>query len=251
MSASEAIREAPRRRGEATGQARPQLRRVPSPQRRVATAPFAVMMVLLLVGGMVGLLALITSVQNQAFEVRETQRTANELGYKVSDLEARTTRAKAPAELARRATALGMVPNPHGVFIDLGTGRVVGEAKPVTGNEIPSLKVVPPAAAVPPLDGTSPAVDPSHPDAGTAAAPADPAAGTPMAPGQPAATTSPAPEASPSAKPSATPAAKPSASPSATPSGTAAAKPSASTSARPAAKPSATPKPSTSPGARR
>ncbi len=190
MTAWESLKDAPRRIGEAAQQ-RPQLRGLSRPPRRVSTIPFAVMMVGLFIAGMVGLLLLNTQLQNQAFEVRAVQREANERGYRVSDLESQLTRAKAPAELGRRATELGMVPNPHSVFIDLASGKVVGTPTPARGDEIPSLKVLPPAPAVPPLDPNAPAVDPNNPDAGTAAAPsaaqpgASPAGGAAPAPAEP------------------------------------------------------------------
>lgn len=239
MTAWEVLRETPRRLGSTASQARPELRSIVSPPRRIAPVPFGVMMVALLVAGMVGLLLLNTQLQNQAFEVRDAQRTASELGYRVSDLEAQVTRAAAPATLGRRASEMGMVPNPHAVFIDLESGRVVGEPRKVTGQEVPSLVLVPPAPEVPPLDPEAPAVDPSNPDAGAAAAPPDPAAGTPVDPAS--ATTKPQPSASASAsaKPSASAAAKPAAS--AKPSASAAANPTASAkpTASAAAKPSA------------
>ncbi len=149
MTAWETIREAPRRIGEAAAQARPQLRGITSPPRRMAGSTFAVLVVGLLVGGMVGMLLLTTLLQNQAFEIRAAQRTASELGYRASDLEAQVNRAKAPAALGQRAAALGMVPNPRAVFIDLSTGEVLGEPVPVRGDEIPSLPASP---SCPPLE---------------------------------------------------------------------------------------------------
>lgn len=122
----------------------PRLRGLPTRTPRMASLPFGLFMVALFAGGAVGLLFFITTLQNQSFEVRQAQREATELGYRVSDLEAQLYAAQAPRELARRATELGMVPNPYGVFIDLETGTVVGEATPVSGGEIPSLRVLPP-----------------------------------------------------------------------------------------------------------
>lgn len=142
MSAWQALREVPRR-VQQSAPARPTLRRVPSPPRRVGQLQFAVAMVLFLTVGMVGVLLLNTHLQNTAFEVGRTRQKAAELGYRVSDLEARVSRLNAPGEVAGRASELGMVPNPHGVFIDLATGTVVGEPLPAQVGEIPSLRVVP------------------------------------------------------------------------------------------------------------
>lgn len=167
MTAWETIVQAPKRLGEAAVQARPRLRGIASPPRRMGPVAFAVTLVSVVVAGMVGLLALTTALQSQAFEVRAAQRTANELGYRVSDLSSRVNQASAPAELGRRATLLGMVPNPYGVFIDVTTGTVVGDPVPVRGDEMPSLQV----HTVVPLPDEQPAAAPeageSNPD-GTA-----------------------------------------------------------------------------------
>lgn len=171
MTAWETIREAPRRIGEVAAHARPQLRGIPSPPRRLSPVTFAVFVVGILVGGMVGMLALTTALQNQAFEVRAAQRTASELGYRASDLEAQVNRVKAPESLGRRATELGMVPNTHAVFIDVRTGEVLGEPTPVRGDEMPSLKVkpvpVPPVATPESQEATEEAPADADPHAAT------------------------------------------------------------------------------------
>ncbi|MDN5571791.1 MAG: hypothetical protein L0G22_11170 [Propionibacteriaceae bacterium] len=153
-------------------QTRPGLRGLPSVPRRLSGVPFGLFIVLILGAGTVGLLTFITFLQNQSFEVRAAERAAAESGYRVSDLEARLYAAEAPRELARRATELGMAPNPHGAFIDLETGTVVGDPTAVRGDEIPSLKVLPP----PPPEPETPLE--AAPIEGQPAAEAD--AGTPV-----------------------------------------------------------------------
>ncbi|MFV0405725.1 MAG: hypothetical protein ACK5LN_02705 [Propioniciclava sp.] len=138
MTAWEVLRDAPRRIGHGVG-SRPQLRGLPRPSRRLSTAWFAVLMVAILVAGTVGQLFFTTYLQSQAFDVRQAQRQAAELGYQVSDLESRVYAAQAPIALARRATSLGMVPASGGAFVDLSTGRVIGQAVPATGDELPGL----------------------------------------------------------------------------------------------------------------
>lgn len=151
MTPLEALRSAPRRLQElAQASEGPRLRRIDSPARRIPGIGFALIVMGIVVAGMVGLLVLNTTLQNQGFEVRRAQRAANELAYQVSDLETRVHRAASPAQIAGRASELGMVPNPSGVFLDLATGRVVGAAKPATGQEVPSLRVPRPASAVDP-----------------------------------------------------------------------------------------------------
>lgn len=131
---------------------RPRLRRIDSPPRRMPGPGFALLIVAIVVAGMIGLLVLNTTLQNQGFEVRRAQRQAAELAYQVSDLETRVHQAASPAMVAGRATELGMVPNPNGVFIDLGTGRVVGTPRAATGLEVPSLRVPRPTAPIAPAD---------------------------------------------------------------------------------------------------
>lgn len=187
MTAWEALKDAPRRISQAAGAARPELKLIRTPTRRLAAVPFGVLMVVLLGLGTIGLLLLNTTLQNQAFEVRSAQRQAAELSYILSDLQSQTYAAESPGELARRATELGMVPNPHGVFVDLRTGTVAGDATPVTGNELPGLLVRPepspqptegldaaPSAAQPGTEepgtpGESTAATANQPDTGTAA----------------------------------------------------------------------------------
>lgn len=192
MTAWQTIRETPRRIGEAASQARPQLRGIISPPRRLSPVTFAVLVVGIVVSGMVGMLVLTTVLQNQAFEVRDAQRTASELGYRASDLEAQVNRVKAPESLGLRATELGMVPNPHAVFIDVSSGEVLGEPIAARGDEMPSLKVRPaPVAPVEPAEGEAAPVDGAAPAEGTtpeegAAAPVDPAQAEAPAEGVPA-----------------------------------------------------------------
>jgi hypothetical protein len=95
--------------------------------------------------GMVGLLMLNTTLQSQAFQSRTLNRQATELAYAQADLENQLDALAAPQELARRASALGMRPNPFPAFLVLPSGKVVGEPIPVSGDELPTLIVKTPA----------------------------------------------------------------------------------------------------------
>jgi len=116
-----------------------------------------------LVVGLVGLLMLQTRVQEQSFEVRHLQSTATELSYKQAQLEAEVQQKAKPAEIARQATALGMVPNPHAVYIDVRTGSVVGAQKAVTGNEVPYITYRSPEQKAADAAAASPTPDPAQP----------------------------------------------------------------------------------------
>jgi hypothetical protein len=94
---------------------------------------------------MAGLLMLNTTLQSQAFESRTLNRRATELAYSQADLENQLDALAAPQELARRASELGMRPNPFPVFLVLPSGKVVGKPIPVSGHELPALIVKTPA----------------------------------------------------------------------------------------------------------
>ncbi|MBK8460354.1 MAG: hypothetical protein WAS07_10025 [Micropruina sp.] len=115
------------------------LRPVTRRQQTVAVVPFVSSLALLFVVGMVGLLLLNTTLQDQAFVVRAQQRQATELGYRLADLEAQVTEARSSTELAIRATELGLRPNPYPGYLMLPDGTVVGEPSRVTGAELPEV----------------------------------------------------------------------------------------------------------------
>lgn len=106
--------------------ARPHLRSVPPVQRRSARAPFVVLLVALLGGGLVGLLLLNTAVSEGAFvESALGQRNAR-LSDAAQQLEQTSDRLSSPQQLAARARDLGMEPGGPPAFVDPDTGRVLG-----------------------------------------------------------------------------------------------------------------------------
>lgn len=129
----------------APGASRSRLQAVAPPTARLARFPFLLVMIGVFGLGMVGLLMLNTTLQNQAFQARALNRQATELAYAQADLENRLDAAAAPQELARRASAFGMRPNPYPAFLVLPKGKVIGEPRPVTGAEAPALIVKTPA----------------------------------------------------------------------------------------------------------
>jgi hypothetical protein len=121
------------------------LRVVAQPAARLARFPFLLVLLLIFGIGMAGLLMLNTTLQSQAFQSRTLNRQATELAYAQADLENQLDALAAPQELARRASALGMRPNPFPAFLVLPSGEVVGKPTPVNGGEIPALIVKTPA----------------------------------------------------------------------------------------------------------
>lgn len=116
------------------------LAQVPIPQRRMAGVPFVLSIGVFLVLGMVGLLLLNTSLQEQSFAVQAKQKAANQLGYRVAALESQVVEARSSTRLAIEATKLGMVPNPYPVYLSMPSGRVIGHPTKLTGYELPDVR---------------------------------------------------------------------------------------------------------------
>ncbi|MET0695724.1 MAG: hypothetical protein ABWY56_17460 [Propionibacteriaceae bacterium] len=126
-------------------ESRPSLRAVPKPLPRLARVPFILVLIALFGLGMTGLLMLNTTLQNQAFQASTLNRQATELAYTQADLESQLDKMAAPQELARRASAYGLRPNPYPAFVVLPGGKVMGTPQPVTGDEVPEMIVKTPA----------------------------------------------------------------------------------------------------------
>jgi hypothetical protein len=124
---------------------RAKLRAVAPPAARLSRVPFLLVLIAIFGIGMAGLLMLNTTLQNQAFQSRALDRQATELAYAQADLENQLDALGAPQELARRASAMGMRPNPYPALLVLPKGTVIGKPQPVTGAEVPSLVVKTPA----------------------------------------------------------------------------------------------------------
>jgi hypothetical protein len=122
-----------------------ELRPVGRPAPRLSRAPFLLVLIGVFGLGMAGLLMLNTTLQNQAFSSRALDRQAIQLAYTQADLESQIDVLSAPPELARRASALGMRPNPYPALLELPSGEIVGDPQPVTGNEVPSMIIKTPA----------------------------------------------------------------------------------------------------------
>ena len=120
---------------------RNRLRAVPPPRPRLARIPFLLVLIGIFGLGMAGLLMLNTTLQNQAFQARSLNRQATELAYVEADLQNQLDAAGASSELARRASLLGMRPNPRPAFLVLPKGKVIGNPNRVTGSEVPDLVV--------------------------------------------------------------------------------------------------------------
>jgi hypothetical protein len=128
---------APRTPREAS--AKPALKALGKPKSRLSRIPFLLILAGILAAGMVGMLILSTTLQDQAFAVESKQSEANVLASKVSSLETQVAEARSVNSLAGKAEKLGMRPNPYTVPIRLSDGKVLGKAREVTGTEMPTV----------------------------------------------------------------------------------------------------------------
>ncbi|MFI6643802.1 septum formation initiator [Streptomyces sp. NPDC050504] len=155
-------------------------RLMPSGPSNAARAPFVLLVVLLLGGGLIGLLLLNSSLNEGSFRLSELKKQTTELTDEQQALQRDVDARSAPDALERRARQLGMVPGGSPVFLE-PDGTVRGE----------------------PSRAAAPSPDPGPMEASSA--PRTPEPGTPP----PSPKASPSPGASPKASPGADPAAGP------------------------------------------
>ncbi len=123
------------------------LRVVPDRAEPPARAPFVLLVVVILGVGLVGLLLLNTSLQRGSFAIHDLKRQTALLEEREGALQQKVAKLKAPANLARRAEDIGMVPNTNPVFLRLGDAKVLGDAVPAKARPVPTPAATP---AVPP-----------------------------------------------------------------------------------------------------
>jgi hypothetical protein len=149
-------RSAPRVRPPSRTSTRAPLRAVSAPAQQPHSSAFVVLMVLLLAGGMVGLLVLNTAMQRGAFALEKLRNDAETLSVRGQVLDLQVERLRSPERLARRATALGMVPVGSPVFLYLDSDSASAAGDPVWGNPAPAV-----AGAGPQLVPSAPSQKPS------------------------------------------------------------------------------------------
>lgn len=120
----------------------PRQRRGPAPR-----VPFAILVGLVLLGGVAGLLMFNTHMQKNSFTITSLELRAQELHAKEQSLRMELDDLRDPQRLADRAVAMGMVPPDSPAFLDLRTGEVVGNPDPSTG--LNSFRIATPPAAKP------------------------------------------------------------------------------------------------------
>ncbi len=119
---------------------------VPPLSGRPPTAPFIILVMVILVSGVLGLLAFNTSMQDKAIETTKLQAKADALKAKRQRLALELSALRDPQAVAARAKRMGMVPPPAPAFLSLKDGVVKGDAQPAVGgagiqiNQNPSKK---------------------------------------------------------------------------------------------------------------
>lgn len=102
--------------------------RAATAQRSPRLAPFVLLMLALLAGGLVAMLLLNTVLAQGAFREAELERTSAKLFDEEQRLSALNAREASAQSLAKKATALGMVDSCGGPkFISVKTGETFGE----------------------------------------------------------------------------------------------------------------------------
>ncbi|MET8351321.1 MULTISPECIES: hypothetical protein [unclassified Micromonospora] len=111
----------------------PRLRVAPPPPVSVPRAPFAALIVVLVVGGVLGILAVNTKINENAFRLEKLQEQQARLDLEKQQLDKQIAEAKAPGNLTAQARRLGLVDAGEPAYIRLPDGRTIGVPKPATG----------------------------------------------------------------------------------------------------------------------
>src|SRR5215217_7649051 len=112
---------------------RPKLRLAPPPPVAGPRVPFVVMIVVLVIAGVVGILALNQKINENAFELDKLQAEQASLDRQEQNLDEQIAERESPGNLAAAARKLGLVPAGAPAFIRLPDGRIIGVPQPADG----------------------------------------------------------------------------------------------------------------------
>jgi hypothetical protein len=132
---SAALQPTPEPRPEPAAKAAPRLRVAPPLPVMVPRAPFIVLVLLLVVGGVLGILVLNTKINENAFRLHDLRLRQTNLDQRQSELEQRLADYESPNNLAAAACKLGLVPAGTPAFIRLPDGKVIGTPQPASGDK--------------------------------------------------------------------------------------------------------------------
>ena len=108
----------------------PRLRVVTGAPLRHGGAAFGILCATLLAIGLIGLLLLNTALAQGSFTLHDLRTASDQLTDAQGALNQSLDASKSPANLAMRATSMGMVPAGSAAFLRLSDGKVIGVAKP-------------------------------------------------------------------------------------------------------------------------
>ncbi|MDG4796562.1 septum formation initiator family protein [Micromonospora sp. WMMD1082] len=111
----------------------PRLRVAPPPPVRVPRAPFAALVVVLVVGGVLGILAVNTKINENAFRLDELQQQQAKLDVEQQQLKKQIAESESPGNLAAQARKLGLVESGELGLIRLPDGKLIGVPQPAVG----------------------------------------------------------------------------------------------------------------------
>jgi hypothetical protein len=122
---------------------RPTLRVVAAPPPDRARTAFVALCLLLLAGGLLTLLLVNTVMAGGSFRLHDLQATSDQLADRQQALRQDIAVQAAPARLAARAKALGMVPSESPAFLRLSDGKILGVAQAATAPPTPTVSARP------------------------------------------------------------------------------------------------------------
>jgi hypothetical protein len=108
----------------------PRLRVVTGAPLRHGGAAFGILCATLLAIGLIGLLLLNTALAQGSFTLHDLRTASDQLTDAQGALNQSLDASKSPANLAMRATSMGMVSAGSAAFLRLSDGKVIGVAKP-------------------------------------------------------------------------------------------------------------------------
>ncbi|KAB1117461.1 hypothetical protein [Micromonospora aurantiaca] len=128
---SAALRPAERTR--VTGAPAPRLRVAPPAPIRVPRAPFVALILVLVVGGVLGILAVNTKINENAFKLEKLQQQQAKLDVDEQELKKEIAKQEAPGNLTANARRLGLVESEDPAYIRLPDGQTIGVPHPAQG----------------------------------------------------------------------------------------------------------------------
>ena len=143
----------------------PRLRVVTGAPLQRGGAALVVICAILLAIGLIGLLLLNTALAQGSFTLHDLRTTSDQLTDAKGALNQSLDASKSPANLAKRAFSMGMVPAQSAAFLRLSDGKVIGVAQQASARPGLGSGTTPPAPAPAAAQRTRVA---SHPGAGPA-----------------------------------------------------------------------------------